>query len=132
MEVSVLSHVTNSIIVVQALQWLKTTTGYQRFAAAMPIADAKVHVLMSAAGAFGAAIGMHGAVAGSSEAGWQMTLSVPPLWLLLHSIWDWAQQFALNQGVFAITVQQKAAAPVVTARMSPDVSVTAPIGEHTP
>lgn len=126
-ETSILSHLTNSALVVYALQYLKGTAWYSRLATNLPMAEEKVHLLMSALGAFGAAVGMHGAVAGSSGAGWAVTLSVPPLWVLLHSLWDWGQQLALNQIIFAIAVQQKAAAPVITQADTPRVSVTSPL-----
>lgn len=127
MEVSLLSHFTNSALVVYLIQWLKGTKPYQRFAAWLPIADDHVHVLMSALGAFLTAIGMHGSVKGASTEGWVITLAIPPLWIVLHAAWDWAQQFALNQLVFAIAVQRKEAAPVVTAQVTPKIAVTAPL-----
>ncbi len=128
MEVSVLSHVTNAALVVYALQWLKGTAWYKKFCAALPLADNKIHVLMSIIGAAGTALGMHGAAKGSSVDGWTLTLMIPPLWVVLHAAWDTAQQFALNQITFAIAVQQKAAAPVVTVPVGhSDVTVTAPI-----
>lgn len=127
MEVSLLSHVTNSALVVYSLQYLKGTQTYQRFAAWMPIADNRVHVLMSAIGAAATGVGMHGAVASTTEGGWLLTLAVPPLWVLFHALWDWAQQLALNQIIFAIAVQQHAAAPVVTARVAPALTVTTPL-----
>ena len=127
MEVSLLSHFTNSAMIVYLIQWLKGTPRYQRFAAALPIADGRVHVLMSAIGAFATAVGMHGAVKGTSDDGWVLTLAIPPLWIVLHAIWDWAQQLALNQIVFAIAVQRKEAAPVVTAQVTPKIAVTAPL-----
>ncbi len=126
MEVSLLSHVTNSALIVYLLQYLKGTQWYQRFAANLPIADRKVHVLMSALGAAATGLGMHGAIAVTKEGGWILTLAIPPLWLLLHALWDWAQQMALNQIVFALAVQQKAAAPVITVQATPEVSLTAP------
>ena len=127
MEVSLLSHVTNSALVVYALQYFKGTVWYRRFAAALPMAESKVHVLMSAIGAFATAVGMHGAVSGNYGAGWQITLAIPPLWIVLHAFWDWANQMALNQIVFAIAVQQKAAAPVITQEVAPKTTVTVPI-----
>jgi hypothetical protein len=125
MEVSALSHLTNSALVVYGLEFLKGTVWYRRLSQALPMAESKVHLLMSAIGAFMTAVGMHGAVSGDSLAGWQLTLAVPPLWILLHAAWDWSQQMALNQIVFALAVQQKAAAPVVTAQVTPKLSVTA-------
>src|ERR1700685_2089578 len=119
MEVSLLSHFTNSALVVAIIQWLKGTARYQRFAAWLPVADAHVHVIMSAIGAFVTAAGMHGTVKGTASDGWMLTLAIPPLWVVLHAAWDWAQQFALNQLVFAIEVQRKEAAPVVTAQVTP-------------
>jgi hypothetical protein len=127
MEVSLLSHVTNSALVVYALQFLKGTQWYQRFARNLPIADTKVHVLMSAAGAFATSVGMHGAVTGTAGDGWKIVLAIPPLWVVLHATWDWAQQMALNQIVFALAVQQHAAAPVVTERVTPALAVTTPL-----
>ncbi len=127
LETSLLSHLTNSVLVVQIIKWLKGTERYQRFAIWMPMAEGKVHVLMSAIGAAATGIGMHGAFTGSMGEGWKLALTIPPLWIILHSLWDWAQQLALNQIVFAVAVQQKAAAPVVTVKATPDVSVTAPI-----
>ena len=125
MEVSVLSHLTNSALVVLLLQWLKGTAGYQKFAAAMPIASKKVHVLLSVLGAGGSALGMHSAVAGSVGAGYVLTLSIPPLWAVFHAAWDWVQQIALNWLTYVIAVQQRAAAPVGTVQVSPSVAVTA-------
>ncbi len=128
-DASVLAHVTNSAIVVYLLQYLKGTARYQRFAAWMPIADSKVHVAVSALGAFGAALGMHGAVTGNYADGWQLALGIPPLWVMCHAVYDWCQQMALNQILFTATVQQKAAAPVVSVPVAPhsEVVVTAPI-----
>ncbi len=129
METSILSHLTNSALVVYALQWAKGTARYQRFAAWVPIADAKVHMLVSMLGAAGAAIGMHGAVTGNASDGWKLALAIPPLWVVCHAAWDTAQQFALNQILFTATVQQKAAAPVVSVPVAPhsEVVVTAPL-----
>ncbi len=129
MDVTLLSHVTNSALVVYLIQWLKGTARYQRFAAWLPIADNKVHVLMSAIGAFATGLGMHGAVEGSYIEGYHLTLLIPPLWVILHTLWDGAQQMALNQIVFAISVQQKAAAPVLTAPVQgiQPVTVTVPL-----
>lgn len=130
METSVLSHVTNSVLVVYVLQWLKGTATYRRFASALPVADTKVHVLMSALGAAGSALGMHGTAKGSYAEGWTLVLAIPPLWILAHAAWDLGQQMALNQLIFAITVQQKAAAPVATVQTNvPKVSVTVPLEE---
>ncbi len=87
-----------------------------------------VHRIMSLLGASATALGMHGAVEGTSAAGYTLTLMIPPLWVLFHTLWDIGQQFALNQLVFAIGVQEKAAAPVVTVPTPlPEVTVTAPI-----
>ena len=125
MEVSLLSHVTNSALIVYLLQYLKGTVWYKRFTAWMPIAESRVHVLMSAIGAMATGMGMHGAVEGSSLAGYTLTLAIPPLWVLLHMMWDWAQQMALNQIVFALAVQQKEAAPVLTLPIGHEATVTA-------
>ncbi len=129
METSVLSHVTNAGLVVFLLQWAKGTQRYQRFAAWLPIADSKVHVAVSALGALGAALGMHGAVTGSVSEGWKLALAIPPLWVVCHAAWDWIQQVVLNQILFAATLQQKAAAPVVSVPVAPhsEVVVTAPL-----
>ncbi len=127
MEVSLLSHVTNSALVVYALQYLKGTAWYQRFAAWLPMEERRVHVLMSAIGAAATGFGMHWAVDGSSIAGYTITLAIPPLWVLLHTIWDWAQQLALNQIIFAIAIQQKEAAPVATVPVGSGITVTAPV-----
>ena len=125
METSVLSHLTNSALVVLFIQWLKGTARYQRFAAWMPIADKKVHVLLSMIGAGASAFGMHGAVTGSLLAGGVFTFTFPPLWVMLHAGWDWVQQIALNWLTYVIAVQQRAAAPVGTVQVSPSVAVTA-------
>src|ERR1700689_3815449 len=95
MEVSLLSHLTNSAMIVYLLQYLKGTDWYRRFAAWMPMEEQKVHVLMSFIGAAATGMGMHGAVEGSSVAGWQIALTIPPLWVMLHALWDTAQQMAL-------------------------------------
>lgn len=126
-EVSVLSHITNSALVVYLIQWLKGTARYQRFARWMPIAEGKVHVLMSALGAIGAGFGMHKTITGNWLDGWNVAFAIPPLWVMAHAAWDWSQQLALNQIVFAIAVQQKAAAPVVTVPVAKDVTLTAPM-----
>lgn len=126
-ETSILSHLTNSALVVYALQYLKGTEWYGKLAANLPIADRKVHLLMSALGAFAGAVGMHWAVEGGTDAGWKIAVSIPPLWVVLHGAWDWVQQLALNQLVFAVAVQQKAAAPVMTEAVTPRVSVTTPL-----
>ena len=127
MEVSLLSHITNSALVVYALQYFKGTVWYRRFTAWLPIEEAKTHIAMSAIGAFATSVGMHGAVTGTSGTGWQIVLAIPPLWIVLHAFWDWANQMALNQIVFAIAVQQKAAAPVITQEVAPKTTVTVPI-----
>lgn len=127
-ETSTLSHLTNAAIVVYALQYLKGTASYRHFAAWLPVADEKVHVLMSLVGAVGTGLGMHLATDGSADAGWKLALTVPPLWVMAHAVWDVARQFALNQLTFAIAVQQKAAAPVVTVpTATKDVTITAPL-----
>ncbi len=127
MEVSLLSHLTNSALVVYGLKWLRGTQRYQRFAAWVPCSNATVHRVVSLIGASATAIGMHGAVEGTSAAGYTLTLMIPPLWVITHTIWDIGQQFALNQLVFAIGVQEKAAAAVVTVPVASEVTVTAPI-----
>lgn len=127
MEVSVLSHVTNSALVVYALQYLKGTAWYRRCAAWLPIADKNVHVVMSALGAFATSVGMHATIQGSFASGWHFAGTIPPMWEILHTGWDWGQQFALNQLIFALAVQEKAAAPVVTVPLAHDVTVTAPL-----
>lgn len=128
-EVSLLSHLTNSAMVVYGLQYLKGTAGYRRFASSLPVADEKVHVFMSAIGAFGTAIGMHGAIEGSAALGYHIAVSIPPLWVVFHALWDWGQQLALNQIVYALAVQRKEAAPVITAQVAPRVSITTAVGE---
>ncbi len=132
MEVSVLSHVTNSALVVYTLQFLKGTVLYRRFAAWLPLAESQVHVLMSAIGAGATALGMHGAAQGSSTEGWVITLMIPPVWVVAHAAWDLAQQMALNQIIFAVAVQQKAAAPVMTVPLghpapAAGITVTTPL-----
>lgn len=129
MEISFLSHLANSTLVVYALKWLRGTERYRKFADWMPMADGKVHVLMSAIGAACSSLGMHGAVTGNYGAGWQIALAIPPLWIILHSVWDLAQQLALNQLVFAMAVQEKAAAPVITVPVNSakTVTVTTPL-----
>lgn len=130
MEVSPLSHITNSMVVVQAIKWLRGTARYQRFAAWMPMAEGKVHALMSAIGALASSVGMHAAMTGNVALGWTITLGIPPLWVVAHALWDWTEQFATNQIVFAIAAQQKAAAPVLTEKIAPGLSVTTPAEVH--
>ncbi len=127
MEVSLLSHLTNSALVVYAIKYLRGTETYKKCVAWVPIANGKVHVLMSGIGAAATAVGMHGSVEGSSELGWHLALVIPPLWVIFHTLWDIGQQMALNQLVFAIAVQEHAAAPVITAPIAPEVTVTAPL-----
>jgi hypothetical protein len=124
-EVSALDHLTSSAFVVYLVEFIKGTARYRRWIDAAAIPASYVHVFLSAVGAFFTAVGMHLAVQGTSVSGWQITVAVPPLVVLLHATWDWAQQLALNQIVFALAVQQKAAAPVVTQQVTPKVSVTA-------
>lgn len=131
-EVSLLSHITNSAVVVYGLEWLKGTERYQKLCKAMPIADEKVSVFMSGLGAFVTALGMHGAIEGNAALGWHLALTIPPLWIVMHAAWDWAQQFALNQIVFAVAVQEKKAAPVLTVPIASDVTVTAPLEKAKP
>lgn len=129
MEVSLLSHFTNSLLVVQIIQWLKGTARYRQFAQWMPIAEGKVHVLMSMIGAAASGLGMHGAAEGNAGIGWHLTVVIPPLWVVLHAAWDWAQQLTMNQLTFAVIAQQKAAAPVVTIpapALAPKATVTVP------
>lgn len=127
MEVSVLSHLTNSAVVVYFIQWLRGTTRYRQAAAWLPIADGKVHFLVSALGALASGVGMHWAVDGNVSAGWHLALTIPPLWVIFHATWDWVQQLALNQLTFALAVQRKAAVPVATQQLTRDVSVTVPV-----
>jgi hypothetical protein len=130
MEVSILSHLTNSALVVYGLQYLKGTKWYGALAKNLPMEEARVHRLASMLGALGAAVGMHGAVEGNGDVGWKIALAIPPLWVIFHGLWDWVQQIALNQLVFAIALQQKAAAPVITVPVpeaGPKVTVTAPV-----
>lgn len=127
LETSILSHLTNSALVVYALEFLKRTRWYRRFAAWLPIEEKKVHVCMSALGAAATGIGMHGAIEGSAVLGWHLSFTIPPLWVILHAAWDWGQQLALNQIVFALAVQQKQAAPVATVPIGDGATVTAPL-----
>jgi len=43
----------------------------------MPIADNKVHLIVSALGAYASGLGMHWAVEGNMTAGWQLALTIP-------------------------------------------------------
>ena len=129
MEVSTLSHLTNSALVVYGLQLLKGTLWYRRLSQALPIAEGKVHFLMSLVGAAASSLGMHGAVEGSIIGGYQLTLAIPPIWVVLHAMWDTVQQLALNQILFALAIQQKQAAPVATVPVGQGISVTAAIPE---
>ena len=131
METSVLSHVTNSLLVVYMLQYLKGTEWYTRLAKALPIAEENVHRIVAVIGAGGSALGMHGAATGSVDAGWSLTLAIPPLWVIFHATWDWIQQILLNQLMFAVTLQQKAAAAVVTAPVpgASALKVTVPLSD---
>ena len=133
MEVSLLSHLTNSALVVYGLKWLRGTQKYQKCAAWLPVKDGTVHRLVSLLGASLSAIGMGWAVEGSSDAGYKFTLMIPPLLVLMHTLWGIALQFALNQLLFAIAVQEKAAAPVVTVPLphEKDVTITAAIPKET-
>ena len=97
MEVSLLSHVTNSALIVYLLQFLKRTGWYRRFCAWAPREEQKVHVLMSAIGAWGTSMGMHGTAVGNAGLG------------------------------CALAVEQKSAAPVGTVEIAPHITVTAPL-----
>lgn len=120
MDGALLSQVTSASMVVYLLQFLKKTSWYPRFAAWLPIADAHVHRLVSIAGAFVSAVGVHIAFTGNATTGWQFAGTIPPLTVLLHAGWDWLQQFALNQLTYD-AVAQKAGVTVVTNQASSDV-----------
>ncbi len=127
MEVSVLSHVTNSALVIWGLEYLKRKAWFQKLLGAVPVSNGKLYVLLSGIGAAIGTLGMHGAVEGNYVEGWKLALTIPPLWVILHAAWDLAQQMTLNQIGFAALVKQKAAAPVMTQAVTPKVSVTVPL-----
>ena len=128
-EGSFYSHLTNSAIVVAMIQWLKGTARYKRFAAWLPIADKKVHIIASMVGAGASSFGIHGAVTGSLLAGGVYSFTLPPLWVMLHAGWDWVSQVFLNWLTYVIAVQQRAAAPVATEQVIPKLAVTQPLAE---
>lgn len=113
MDGALISQLTSAAMVVYLLQFLKKTSWYARFATWLPIADAHVHRLVSVMGAFLSAVGVHVAFTGSAAAGWHIAATIPPLTVLLHAAWDWAQQFALNQLTYD-AVAQRAGSPTIT------------------
>ena len=106
MDGSLISQITSAAMVVYLLQFLKKTAWYPRVAAWLPIADAHVHRLVSLFGAFISAVGVHVAFTGSAAAGWHFAGSIPPIAVLVHSLWDLAQQFALNQLTYDAVAQR--------------------------
>jgi hypothetical protein len=126
MEVSWYAHFANSVIVVAVLNYLRTTKRYQRFANWLPIANGKVHVLMSGLGAAMTAVGMHGAAEGSAGQGWKIVLMIPPLWVVLHAAWDIIQQMAGNQMIYWLALKSKQIEPVLTTQ-TPIGAVTEPL-----
>ncbi len=123
------NHLTSAMLIVYVLKWLRSTKLYQRCVGWLPISNGKIHVIVSGIGAFIAAVGIHGSISGNYSDGWKYAGTIPSLAVMWHMAVDWGTQMAFNQGVFAVAVQEKAAAPVVTVPVSvaPDVTVTAPI-----
>jgi hypothetical protein len=133
MEVSWYAHVTNSVIVVAILNYLRTTQRYQRFANWVPMANGKVHVMMSGIGAAMTALGMHGAAEGSAGTGFKIVLLIPPLWVVAHAAWDVVQQMAGNQLVYWLALKAKQVEPMVTTpvhRGEAPVTVTKPLEQN--
>lgn len=97
---TVLDHVTSAAVIVYGLNLLKRFGWYQRLATRIPIENANVHRTISAVAAFVTAIGIHVATQGDASTGWHLAITVPPLAVLLHASWDWAQQFGLQQLMF--------------------------------
>lgn len=127
-ETSLLSHLSNAALVVIALQYVRSTRLYQRFANWLPIANGKVHVIMAGLGGAATSLGMHGSAQGSVTKGWSILLTIPPLWLVLHAIWDWVNQCAIQWFAFKLAVNERAAAPVITVPLPhADATITAPI-----
>jgi hypothetical protein len=106
MDGAVISQLTSAAIVVYLLQYLKKTAWYPKFAAAVPMDAAHVHRLVSAAGALLSAVGVHIAFTGDVATGWHFAGTIPPLHEIVHSAWDWAQQFALNQLTYDAVLQR--------------------------
>lgn len=106
MEGAFISQLTSAAVVVYLLQFLKRTSWYPRFAAWLPMADAHVHRVVSVLGAFVSAVGVHIAFSGNAATGWQFAGTIPPLAVLAHACWDWAQQFALNQLTYDAVAQR--------------------------
>jgi hypothetical protein len=106
MDDGVLDHVTSAAVVVYGLQMLKRTGWYANFAQALPIDDAHVHRFVSAIGALLSGVGIHWAATGNADAGWHLAITIPPLMLLLHAVWDWASQFALQQIAYDLVAQK--------------------------
>ncbi len=130
MEVSWYSHLTNSVLVVTIINWLRGTKQYQQFADWLPVANGKVHVIMSLIGAAGTALGMHGAAEGSVGEGWKLVVMIPPLWVVLHAAWDVVQQAMGNQLVYWVALKAKQIEPMVTAPVHPGatpITVTEPL-----
>ena len=66
--------------------------------------------VLSGIGAAVSAVGVHTAMVGDMHVGWSMTITIPPLLVFLHAVWDWMNQMALNQLVYSTAVETRTVA----------------------
>lgn len=122
MDGAISSQLVSAAMVVYGLNTLKRFGWYQQLVAAIPMDDAHIHRVVSALGAFLSAVGIHIAFTGSAEVGWQFAGTIPPLAVLVHALWDWFQQFVMNQ-VFYDVVMKQPPAPVVRVELPTSLPV---------
>lgn len=132
MDSTLLNHITSAGLVVYGLQMVKSLPWYHRLTAALPWETAMVHRIVSAIAAFVTAIGIHVAVNGSSALGWQLGATIPPVAVLLHGCWDWANQFCLQQLAYDAVVQKAGAVVAPAPIQVPPASVTVLTPGHGP
>lgn len=122
MDGAISSQLVSAAMVVYGLNTLKRFAWYQAFVKALPMDDAHIHRAVSALGAFLSAVGIHIAFTGSAQAGWSFAGTIPPLAILLHGLWDWFQQFVMNQ-VFYDVVMKEPLMPVVKIQLPSSLPV---------
>lgn len=96
----VVPYLTSAALIVYVQRWLKSRDFYQAFVGAMPGADKWAHRLVAGVGALLMALGIHYTFTGDMQAGWQLHLSIPALWTLLHTAGDFVKEYVLQQMIF--------------------------------
>lgn len=117
------SHITSAAIVVYGLQMLKNHPWYCRIVNDASLANKWVHRIVSMGGAAISGVGIHAATEGSMTTGWHIAIVIPPLWIVLHALWDLLNQLALQQLIFDGFVKGRVP-PVVSHPAQPHISLT--------